>query len=133
MVFTGNLVHGMLLAETAEKAPGNAYWIADAQPYELGHIFDTIRDALAAEGLEVTERRPIRVPALVGSIAEAADKFVQDRGRYVQAVHVLGELKDTIACDVSRARDEIGYEPPVDLLEGMRLSIRWCLAHGEQL
>jgi nucleoside-diphosphate-sugar epimerase len=132
-VFTGNLVHGTLLAERSDKAPGNAYWIADAQPYELRHVFDTIRDALTAEGLEVNERGPIRVPALVGSIAEAADKFVQDRGRYVQAVHVLGELKDTIACDISRARDDLGYEPPVDLLEGMRRSIRWCLANGEQL
>ncbi len=58
---------------------------------------------------------------------------MQDRGRYVQAVHVLGELKDTIACDIARARDELGYEPPVALLEGMQESIRWCLANGEQL
>jgi nucleoside-diphosphate-sugar epimerase len=133
MVFTGNLVHGMLLAEKADNAPGKAYWIADAQPYELRHVFGTIRDALAAEGLEVTDRRPIGVPALVGSIAESADRFVQDRGRYVQALHVLGELKDTIACDISRARDELGYEPSVDLLEGVRQSIRWCLVNGEQL
>ena len=46
---------------------------------------------------------------------------------------MLGELKDTIACDISRARDELGYEPAVDLVEGMRASIRWCLEHGEQL
>jgi nucleoside-diphosphate-sugar epimerase len=133
MVFVGNLVLGLLLAETADKAPGNAYWIADARPYELREIFETIRAALAAEGLEVTERNPIRIPALVGSMAEAADKFVQGRGRYVQAVHVLGELKDTIACDISRARAELGYEPPTALLDGMRESIRWCLANGEQL
>jgi len=42
-------------------------------------------------------------------------------------------LKDTIACDISLARDELGYEPPTALLDGMRVSIRWCLAHGEQL
>jgi nucleoside-diphosphate-sugar epimerase len=133
MVFTGNLVHGLLLAETADKAPGNAYWIADAQPYQLNDIFETIRAALEAEGLTVSERRPIRIPALVGSIAETADKFVQDRGRYVQAVHVLGELKDTIACDISRARAELGYEPPTALLDGMRESIRWCLANGDEI
>jgi len=133
MVFTGNLVHGLLLAETAGKAPGNAYWIADAHPYELGQVFDTIRAALVAEGLDVTERKPIRIPALVGSMAAAADKFVQGRGRYVQAVHVLGELKDTIACDISRARADLGYEPPTALLDGMRESIRWCLANGEAL
>jgi len=73
MVFTGNLVHGMLLAETAAEAPGNAYWIADAEPYELREVFETIRAALAAEGLEVTPRQPLRIPALVGSVAEAAD------------------------------------------------------------
>ena len=51
----------------------------------------------------------------------------------MQALHVLGELKDTIACDISRARKELGYEPTVALLEGMRASVRWCLARGDRL
>ena len=42
-------------------------------------------------------------------------------------------LKDTIACDVSRARTEIGYDPQVTLLDGMRASIRWCLDRGAEL
>ena len=46
---------------------------------------------------------------------------------------MLGELNHTIACDISRARDELGYQPTVALEEGMRASIRWCLDHGEQL
>jgi len=46
---------------------------------------------------------------------------------------VLGELNHTIACDISRARAELGYEPTVELEEGMRASIRWCLDHGDQL
>jgi nucleoside-diphosphate-sugar epimerase len=48
----------------------------------------------------------------------------------VQALHVLGELKDTIACDITRARKELGYEPQVSLFEGMRASVRWCLDRG---
>jgi nucleoside-diphosphate-sugar epimerase len=51
----------------------------------------------------------------------------------VQGLHVLGELKDTIACDISRARAELGYDPDVALVEGMRRSIRFCLARGDQL
>jgi nucleoside-diphosphate-sugar epimerase len=133
MVYTGNLVHGMLLAESADAAPGHAYWIADAEPYELRRIFETIRDALVAEGLDVSQRRPVRVPAAVAAVAARADEFVQGRGRYVQAVHVLGELKDTIACDISAARKDLGYEPPTSLLEGMRISIRWCFDNGEEL
>ena len=37
---------------------------------------------------------------------------------------------DTIACDISKARAELGYDPQVGLVEGMRASIRWCLERG---
>ena len=133
MVFTGNLVHGMLRAEVADAAPGNAYWIADAEPYELRTVLETVKEALAAEGLPVVDRLPRRMPRLAARIAERVDAALQSRGRYLQAVHVLGELKDTIACDISLARKEIGYDPPTALFEGMRTSIRWCLANGHSL
>ena len=66
-------------------------------------------------------------------VAEKLDGVVQKTGRYSQALHVLGELKDTIACDIARARAELGYEPSVALLDGMRASVRWCLERGDQL
>ncbi|MEY2422483.1 MAG: hypothetical protein QOI95_2550 [Acidimicrobiaceae bacterium] len=131
MVFTGNLVHGMLRAEVAAVAPGRAYWIADAEPYELRTILDTIKRALVAEGLSATGRRPLTMPRLGARVAEAVDRLVQARGRYVQAVHVLGELNHTIACDISRARAELGYDPPTTLFDGMREAIRWSLANGD--
>ena len=133
MVFTGNLVQGALLAEVADGAPGNAYWIADAEPYALADVLRTVRDAIEAEGLHVSKRRPIPVPRIAGVVAEKLDGLAQASGRYVQVLHVVGELKDTIACDISRARKELGYEPSVALLEGMRTSVRWCLARGDQL
>ncbi len=131
MVYTENLVDGMLRAEVAGAAPGRAYWIADAEPYEMRSILGTVRDALSAEGVSVTERTP-RIPLFAGVIAEHVDGFLQGRGRYMQAMHVLGELKDTIACDITRAGEELGYEPKMALLEGMRTSIRWCIERGEQ-
>jgi nucleoside-diphosphate-sugar epimerase len=132
MVYTGNLVHGLLCAEAAPAAAGRAYWIADPQPYELREILATVRDALEAEGLSASKRQP-RVPRIGAEAAAYADAFLQSRGRYVQVLHVLGELKDTIACDVSRARTEIGYDPQTTLLDGMRASIRWCLERGDQI
>ena len=133
MVYAGNLVQGLLCAEGAEAAPGNAYWIADAEPYALHEIISTVRDALAAEGLHVSRRSPPRVPRVVADLGEKVDRALQSAGRYVQPLHVLGELKDTIACDISRARKELGYEPSVELFEGMRVSVRWCLERGWML
>jgi len=133
MVFTGNLVQGALLAEASDTAPGHAYWIADAEPYPLATILDTVREAMRAEGLTVARRRLPRVPHALAAGAARLDGALQAAGRYVQAVHVLGELKDTIACDIARARKDLGYEPAVALFEGMRTSVRWCLDRGWKL
>ena len=132
LVYTGNLVQGLLRAEAAEAAPGRAYWIADAEPYEMREVIGAVRTALEAEGLSVSTLQP-RVPVRAAAMAAGVDELLQRRGRYVQALHVLGELKDTIACDVSRARAELGYEPSTGIVEGMRASVRWCLEHGEAL
>jgi nucleoside-diphosphate-sugar epimerase len=133
MVFTGNLVHGLLRAEVAEPAPGHAYWIADAEPYVMREVFETVRHAFELEGLPVSGRWQPRLPKLAGVAAEKVDAALQSVGRYLQAVHVLGELKDTIACDIDAARADLGYDPPTALLEGMRASIRWCLERGHRL
>ena len=132
LAYTGNLVRGLLCAEAADGAAGGAYWVADAEPYELREVVEGVRNALEAEGLPVSRRQP-RLPAVVGTAAAALDRVLQDRGLYVQALHVLGEIKDTIACDISKARADLGYEPVTGLVDGMRVSVRWCLERGERI
>ena len=132
LAYTGNLVDGLLRAEVADVAPGHAYWVADAEPYELRAVIQGVREALEAEGVSVSTREP-HLPAFAGALAAALDGFLQSRGRYVQALHVLGEIRDTIACDISKARADLGYEPRTGLVDGMRASIRWCLERGEAI
>ena len=61
MAYTDNLVQGLLRAEVADKAPGNAYWVADARPYELQEILATVR-ALEAEACPRPGRRRCACP-----------------------------------------------------------------------
>lgn len=132
MVYVDNLVQGVLAAELTVTPPGRAWWIADARPYEVGEIVATVGRALSAEGFDVAKNR-VRLPVLAGRLAEKADQVLQRRGRYVQQLHVLGEMGTTIACDISVARAELGYDPAVALEEGMRRSIRWCVDQGLDL
>ena len=132
MVHVDNLVQGVVRAELTPTEPGRGWWIADAEPYEVNDIVATVGRALRAEGFDVVPNK-VRLPAIAGRVAERADALIQRRGRYVQQVHVLGEMDKTIACDISAARAELGYEPTVALEEGMRQSIRWCVAQGLEL
>jgi nucleoside-diphosphate-sugar epimerase len=70
------------------------------------------------------------LPALVGRVAQGVDTALQSVGIYHQKIHVLGEMSETIACSIMRARTELGYTPTVALREGMTRSIRWCLERG---
>jgi len=125
-------VQGVLLAELVTTSPGRAWWIADARPYTVNEIVATVGRALTDEGFDVRPNRA-RVPDVVGRLAEAADALVQRSGRYHQQVHVLGEMNKSIACSIDAARWELGYEPAIELYEGMRRSIRWCVERGLEL
>jgi nucleoside-diphosphate-sugar epimerase len=132
MVYVDNLVQGIVAAELTVTPAGRGWWIADARPYEVDEIVATVGRALAAEGFAVAPNR-VRLPAVAGRLAERADAMIQRTRHYVPQLHVLGELATTIACDVSVARAELGYAPDVELEEGMRRSIRWCVEQGLEL
>ena len=119
MVFVDNLVQGLLRAELVTTEPGRGWWIADARPYSVAEIVETVGRALADEGFEVSPNR-VRVPDIVGRVAELADATIQRTGRYHQQLHVLGEMNKNIACDITGARRDLGYEPEYELYDGMR-------------
>lgn len=132
MVYVGNLVEGVVRAELVPTPPGRAWWVADAVPYTVNEIVETVGRALTDEGFTVRPNR-VRVPDVVGRFAERADAVIQRSGRYHQQVHVLGEMNKNIACDIGTARADLGYDPQVGLYEGMRCSIRWCVEQGIDL
>ena len=132
MVYIDNLTDGIMRARNWSGPAGRAWWIADARPYRVDEIVSTVGRALTDEGFSV-KKNSLRIPNLIGNLAEVADGLVQKTGRYVQPVHVLGEMNKTIACDISDATADLGYRPNVDLYEGMRRSIRWCAEQGIEL
>jgi len=129
MVYLDNLCQGLLLAEQAAAA-GQAYWIADSRPYAMSEVVTTVTTLLEREfGIHCAKPR-LKLPRFAASIAGFVDVSLQALGLYHPAVHVFSELDKTIACSVDKARRELGYRPTVDLEEGMRRSLGWCLDNG---
>lgn len=132
MVYVDNLIDGIFCAELTQASRGNGYWIADKQACTVNEIVATVGRALTDEGFSV-KPPTTHLPAVASRVAELADRMLQRVGLYQQQLHVLGEMGHTIAVDISQSTVEIGYEPAVDLYEGMRRSIRWCRDQGLEL
>jgi len=125
MSYVDNTAQAMLLAATKKEAVGQVYWIADTRPYTTIEIYQTV-----AELLEVKNFRPLFLPNLSSQVFLYVDKILQGLGMYQTEIHVAGEMNKDIACSIEKARKELGYNPIIELKEGMHRSIEWCRKVG---
>jgi nucleoside-diphosphate-sugar epimerase len=128
MAYVDNLCQGLILAAAVEPANGRTYWIADARPYTMTEIVDTVERLLETEFGQKCVHKRLRLPGLASEVAWVVDKTLQGLGLYHQKIHVLSEMNKTIACSVDKAKAELGYRPVVGLEDGMRRSLMWVWA-----
>lgn len=133
MAYIDNLCQALLLAEQTPQANGKTYWVADKRPYPMTEIVDTVERLMENEfNIPVAHKR-LRLPYIAGEVAQLADWTIQSVGFYQQKIHVLSEMNKNIACSVEAAQRDLGYEPTIELEEGMRRSLAWCAQQGIQL
>jgi len=130
MAYVDNLCQGLLLAASVERAAGQTYWIADKRPYSMNEVIDTVERLLEKEFAQKCAHKRMRLPGLASEVAYVMDGALQALGLYHQKIHVLSEMNKTIACSVTRAEKELGYQPRIALEEGMRRSLKWCGENG---
>jgi nucleoside-diphosphate-sugar epimerase len=131
MAYIDNICQGLQLCERVEGARGNVYWIADRRPYAMTEILGTIERVLETDFSIKCAHRRMKLPGFASGVAWVVDKVLQSLGLYHQKIHVLSEMNKTIACTIAKAERELGYDPKVELEEGMRRSIRWMLDNGQ--
>jgi len=132
MAYTDNIVQGMLLAATDDRASGETFWIADERPYSMNEIIDTVEHLLESEFGQTCTHKRMRLPGLASEVAGLVDGSLQRVGMYQQKIHVLSEMNKTIACSVGKAKRVLGYRPHIGLEEGMRRSLKWAAtAYGQ--
>jgi nucleoside-diphosphate-sugar epimerase len=130
MGYVDSLAFGALLAAASSKAAGRIYWLADERPYPMAELIDTVRAVLRDDFGMTVAPKTVVAPPIVADVARLIDASLQSVGLYNQEFHVLSEMNLTIACSIERAKAELGYRPLVELHEGMRRSVQWCLDNG---
>jgi len=133
MAYVDNICQGLLLCEKVDRAAGQIYWIADRRPYEMNEIIATIEKVMEKDFNVQCKHGRMKLPGVASEVAWVFDAMIQGVGSYHQKLHVLSEMNKTIACTIDKAESELGYDPKVDLEEGMRRSIKWMMERGEKL
>jgi nucleoside-diphosphate-sugar epimerase len=131
--YVDHICQALVLVAESPAAAGKTYWVADPRPYSMNEIVDTVERLLEEEFRMPVRHKRLRLPGLASSVAYGMDRAIQGLGFYHQKIHVLSEMNKTIACSVGRLQQETGFQPTVELEEGMRRSIAWCLERGDKI
>ncbi|MDD5218639.1 MAG: NAD-dependent epimerase/dehydratase family protein [Candidatus Omnitrophica bacterium] len=124
ITYIDNLIQGIHLAIQKPEAVGQTYYIADR---EIPTLNDIVRSIAHAMGTEV---KIIRLPEWMAYGARWLDETIAACNRYWMLPHIVGESCKNIACRITKAEKELGYNPTVSFREGYVKTIAWCREQG---
>lgn len=125
-LYIDNLIDAFELAMTAGRGDGQAYLIADEAYVTLNQLVAAIADAL---GVRVTVRHLPFLPLWTAALAcEAVYKPLRaDPPLFRRRVDWFRQNR---AFRIERARRDLGYQPRVDLSEGLARTAAWYRQAG---
>lgn len=122
LIYVEDLVRGILLGAFKQEAQGKIFFLADGE-ISTG---DDIASAIA----ESLQKKPIKLPIprnllpFIGKVASRIAKnsiINNDKLIELKYIHWI--------CDISKARNELGFNPKVKLQEGMKWTTNWYRLH----
>jgi nucleoside-diphosphate-sugar epimerase len=125
-VHVDDLVRGILLAGSRPEARGETFLIAGGEAPTLNEIVSSVADVIGA-------RRPkLHIPVWPVYAAAWLCETVCARLKIEPPLHRrrVGFFVHHREFDISKARELIGYEPRVTLVEGLRRTAAWYAAAG---
>jgi len=131
--YIDNLIQGLMKAEEAlsldSVVAGQAYFVTNGEPRQF---FDFVEAILEQLGLaKPIGSVPYPVAYTVAWIAETIDRL---RGGKLDAENGMSRFAVKYICthhyfSIEKARRDFGYDPKVDLDEGIRRTVAWLQEH----
>ena len=125
-VYIDNLVDSFLLAAQPGKGSGEAYLIADAEYFSIEELVKRVGKAIGVD-VRVTHY-PILPLIVAGHVCEKLCKpFGVSPPIFPRRVDWFRQVR---AFRIDKARRDLGYQPRIDIDEGLRRTGEWYSAHG---
>jgi nucleoside-diphosphate-sugar epimerase len=124
-VYVDDLVDGLVLAALHPAAAGGVFTITGTTGVRCDDYFGRLHRMLGRRG-------PVVLPTAVAvALAEAADRANRARGHRTEVNAIsMRYLARSGSYSIEKARRVLGYEPRVDLDEGMRRTEAWLRGEG---
>lgn len=127
LIYVSDLVEGILAAAAAPGASGRAYFLADPAVSSFSEL-----TGLAARIMNRTPRTvtiPASVANAVGLGAELWSRLTRKPG--IVSRDKIAELQCRYwTCDTTRAKEELGFEAPTTIHDGLVRSLDWYREAG---
>lgn len=124
-----NLARALLLAAEKGNAPGNIYFINDG--VKIGYM-EFLQKQLKAAGVDWKPgfSIPYKLAYSLAALMEFLFRLVKSEKPPVLTRFAVAALAGSRSYSIDKARRELGYEPSVDLDEGMRKMHDWVNLMG---
>ncbi|NWF52103.1 MAG: NAD(P)-dependent oxidoreductase [Nitrospirae bacterium] len=122
LVYVDDLVQGIILAAENRKAEGEIYFLSDSKFYTNDEIVNAISSAFGIKAVRL--RIPKFIMPYFAYIGEKIDRkgiINRDKINELTYSHWI--------CDITKAREELGFIPKVRIKEGMKWTVDWYRIH----
>lgn len=124
-VFVDDLVEGIALAATSDRAAGRIYTLTGPEHLPIGDFFAHYSRML---GKPPPRTVPVAVARSAARAMDAIARIRRERSEITPAAIDYTMRRGTYS--IARAREELGYDPQVDVAEGMRRTEAWLRAEN---
>ncbi len=122
LVHVKDLVRGIYFAATSEKSVGETYCIGSDKFYTWEEVAEILKNVFGKKALK------IRLPHWFVYLSGAVSQFFSIFKRRPSTFN-FEKAKDFVQkyqiCDISKAKNELGYKPEITLEEGLKETIEW--------
>jgi len=117
-----DVVEGLILAAQSTRSAGKVYYVAGPQTLTIRTMIDAVEQAVKHKVLKIPMPAPlIRAAAAVAELHSSLTKkpvlLNRDKAREV--------LAGGWACSIEKARQELGFDPRVGIVQGMAATVEW--------
>lgn len=114
LIYIGNLVDAITFCLHHPKAAGKVLMVSDGEDISTPELVRRLADALG--------KKPRLLPV--------PEKLLRLGGRVLGRRETVERLLGSLTVDISPIRDELGWQPPFTMAQGLRATAAWYMQSG---